>query len=107
MPVGQCRFRTATDEHRRKSAVLAVDSLAWDVTTVRPRRGKPTFVHGPFMEMREDVGSFLVTLISRQSNHRVRLSTTLRRSKVRFTRLALRSATDWTLEVRTLHNKLK
>jgi len=107
MPVGQCRFRTATDEHRPKSAVLAVDSLAWDVTTVRPSRGKPTFVHGPFMEMREDVGSFLVTLISRQSNHRVRLSTTLRRSKVRFTRLALRSATDLTLEVRTLHNKLK
>jgi len=66
----------SSEELRRKGAVLAVESLAWVVTTVRPRHGKLTVVNGPFIEMRDAVGSFLATLISRQSTHRVRMSTT-------------------------------
>ncbi len=48
------------EELRRTGAVRAVESLEWDVTSIRPRDGKPVVVDGPFVETRDVVGSFLV-----------------------------------------------
>lgn len=47
-------------ELKRTGAVLSVESLEWDVTTVCPRDGRPTVIDGPFVETRDVVGSFLV-----------------------------------------------
>ncbi len=44
----------------RTGAVRTVETLEWDVTTVRARGGKPTVIDGPFVETRDVVGSILV-----------------------------------------------
>jgi len=56
--VEQCKVHD--EELRRTGAVVSVESLEWDVTTVRARGGKPTVIDGPFVETRDVVGSFLV-----------------------------------------------
>ena len=58
---------------RRTGAVRSVESLDWDVTTVRARDGKPTVVDGPFVETRDVVGSFLV-IEARDLNDAIRIA---------------------------------
>ena len=40
---------------RRTGAVVSVESLEWDVTTVRPRDGQPTVVDGPFATLHASI----------------------------------------------------
>lgn len=56
--VEKCKDHDA--ELQRTGAVRMVESLEWDVTTVRPKDGKPTVIDGPFVETRDVVGSFMV-----------------------------------------------
>lgn len=60
-------------ELKRTNAVQTVASLEWDVTTVRPKNGKPTVVDGPFVETRDVVGSFLV-IEARDLNDAIRIA---------------------------------
>lgn len=69
--VEKCRPHDA--ELQRTGAVLTVESLEWDVTTVRPRDGKPTVVDGPFVETRDVVGSFMV-IEARDLNEAIRIA---------------------------------
>lgn len=48
------------EELRRTGAVLMVEPLEWDATSVRPRGNRPTVVDGPFVETRDVVGSFML-----------------------------------------------
>ncbi|MBK6689961.1 MAG: hypothetical protein IPG45_36180 [Deltaproteobacteria bacterium] len=58
---------------RRTGAVVSVESLEWDVTTVRPREGKPVVVDGPFVETRDVAGSFMV-IEARDLNEAIRIA---------------------------------
>ncbi len=60
-------------ELQRTGAVRTVESLEWDVTTVRARGGKPTVVDGPFVETRDVVGSFMV-IEARDLNEAIRIA---------------------------------
>jgi hypothetical protein len=61
------------EELNRTGAVCSVESLTWDVTTVRARGGKPTVVDGPFVETRDVVGSFMV-IEARDLNDAIRIA---------------------------------
>lgn len=67
------RCQVHDSELRQTGAVRTVESLEWDVTTVRPRDGKPTVVDGPFVETRDVVGSFLV-IEARDLNDAIRIA---------------------------------
>ena len=54
-------------------AVRTVETLEWDVTTVRARNGKPTVIDGPFVETRDVVASFLV-IEARDLNDAIRIA---------------------------------
>ena len=69
--VEKCQVHDA--ELQRTGAVRSVESLDWDVTTVRPCNGKPTVVDGPFVETRDVVGSFLV-IEARDLNDAIRIA---------------------------------
>lgn len=69
--VEKCKVYDA--ELQRTGAVRSVESLDWDVTTVRPRNGKPTVVDGPFVETRDVVGSFMV-IEARDLNDAIRIA---------------------------------
>lgn len=69
--IGKCKAHD--EELRRTGAVLSVEPLDWDVTTVRPRDGKPTVVDGPFVETRDVVGSYLV-IEARDLNDAIRIA---------------------------------
>lgn len=60
-------------ELQRTGAVRMVESLEWDVTTVRPKDGQPTVVDGPFVETRDVVGSFMV-IEARDLNDAIRIA---------------------------------
>ncbi len=60
-------------ELQRTGAVQTVESLEWDVTTVRPKDGVPTVVDGPFVETRDVVGSFMV-IEARDLNDAIRIA---------------------------------
>ncbi|MGC4064763.1 MAG: YciI family protein [Polyangiaceae bacterium] len=47
------KCKTYDAELNRTGAVRSVETLEWDVTTVRARDGKPTVIDGPFVETRE------------------------------------------------------
>jgi hypothetical protein len=67
------RCKVHDEELRRTGAVRSVESLEWDVTTVRARGGKPTVVDGPFVETRDVAGSFLV-IEARDLNDAIRIA---------------------------------
>jgi len=69
--VEKCQVHDA--ELQRTGAVRTVEPLEWDVTTVRPRNGKPTVVDGPFVETRDVVGSFMV-IEARDLNDAIRIA---------------------------------
>jgi hypothetical protein len=69
--VAKCQVHDA--ELKRTGAVLSVESLEWDVTTVCPRDGKPTVIDGPFVETRDIVGSFMV-IEARDLNEAIRIA---------------------------------
>jgi hypothetical protein len=69
--VEKCKEHDA--ELHRTGAVRSVESLEWDVTTVRPKDGKPTVVDGPFVETRDVVGSFMV-IEARDLNDAIRIA---------------------------------
>lgn len=69
--VEKCQVHDA--ELQRTGAVLNVESLEWDVTTVRARNGKPTVTDGPFVETRDVVGSFMV-IEARDLNEAIRIA---------------------------------
>ncbi|HEY5959252.1 MAG TPA: YciI family protein [Polyangiaceae bacterium] len=69
--VEKCQVYDA--ELQRTGAVRSVESLDWDVTTVRPQNGKPTVVDGPFVETRDVVGSFMV-IEARDLNDAIRIA---------------------------------
>lgn len=60
-------------ELRRTGAVRTVETLEWDVTTVRARGGKPTVTDGPFVETRDVVASFLL-IEARDLNDAIRIA---------------------------------
>lgn len=60
-------------ELQRTGAVRTVETLEWDVTTVRARDGKPTVIDGPFVETRDVVGSFMV-IEARDLNDAIRIA---------------------------------
>lgn len=67
------RCKAHDEELKRTGAVLSVESLEWDVTTVQPRGGKPTVTDGPFVETRDVVGSFMV-IEARDLNDAIRIA---------------------------------
>lgn len=67
----QCRDHDA--ELQRTGAVRTVETLEWDVTTVRARNGKPTVIDGPFVETRDVVASFLM-IEARDLNDAIRIA---------------------------------
>lgn len=69
--VERCKVHDA--ELQRTGAVKSVESLEWDVTTVRARDGKPTVTDGPFVETRDVVGSFMV-IEARDLNDAIRIA---------------------------------
>lgn len=69
--VEKCKEHDA--ELQRTGAVLSVESLEWDVTTVCPKDGKPTVIDGPFVETRDVVGSFMV-IEARDLNDAIRIA---------------------------------
>jgi hypothetical protein len=60
-------------ELHRTGAVQMVESLEWDVTTVRPKDGKPTVIDGPFVETRDVVGSIMI-IDARDLNDAIRIA---------------------------------
>ncbi|HUX50261.1 MAG TPA: YciI family protein [Spirochaetia bacterium] len=40
--------------------IIMHSSISWDVTTIRPVRGKPVVTDGPFVEIKEQMGSFFI-----------------------------------------------
>src|SRR5690606_24240390 len=54
------RCKKYDEELRGTGAVRMVESLEWDVTTIRPQNGKPTVMDGPFVETRDVVGSVMI-----------------------------------------------
>lgn len=60
-------------ELHRSGAVRMVETLEWDVTTVRARGGKPTVTDGPFVETRDVVASLLV-IEARDLNDAIRIA---------------------------------
>lgn len=67
------RCKRHDEELHRTGAVTMVESLEWDVTTVRPKDGKPTVVDGPFVETRDVVGSFMI-IEARDLNDAIRIA---------------------------------
>lgn len=67
------RCNVHDEELRRTGAVRSVEPLEWDVTTVRPRGGKPTVVDGPFVETRDVVGSYMI-IEARDLNDAIRIA---------------------------------
>jgi hypothetical protein len=67
------RCKAHDQELQRTGAVVSVESLDWDVTTVQPREGKPTVTDGPFVETRDVVGSFMV-IEARDLNDAIRIA---------------------------------
>lgn len=60
-------------ELHRTGAVTSVETLEWDVTTVRARDGKPTVTDGPFVETRDVVASFMI-IEARDLNDAIRIA---------------------------------
>ena len=48
------------EELNKYEGIIAHEAVSWDVTTLRPVKGKPTVTDGPFVETREKIGSFFV-----------------------------------------------
>ena len=67
----QCKAHDA--ELHRTGAVVRVETLEWDVTTVRARNGKPVVTDGPFVETRDVVASVLV-IEARDLNEAIRIA---------------------------------
>lgn len=67
------RCKKYDQELQRTGAVRMVESLEWDVTTVRPQNGKPTVMDGPFVETRDVVGSVMI-LEARDLNEAIRIA---------------------------------
>lgn len=67
------RCKVHDEELQRTGAVKSVESLEWDVTTVRAVEGKPTVIDGPFVETRDVVGSFMV-IEARDLNDAIRIA---------------------------------
>jgi hypothetical protein len=67
----QCKVHDA--ELHRTGAVRSVETLEWDVTTVRARNGKPVVTDGPFVETRDVVASFLL-IEARDLNDAIRIA---------------------------------
>lgn len=54
------RCRVHDEELRQTGRLLSVESLEWDIATLRPRGGKTIVTDGPFAEVKEQVGSVLI-----------------------------------------------
>ena len=48
------------EELNKSKGMIIHEALSWDVTTVRPAKGKPVVTDGPFVETKEQIGSFFV-----------------------------------------------
>lgn len=53
-------LRAHDEELRRTGQVVMTESLEWDVTTIRPRNGKPVVSDGPFVETKEKIGGLFI-----------------------------------------------
>jgi hypothetical protein len=69
--VEKCKVHDA--ELRASGHYVSGQSLEWDVTTIRPRGGKPVVTDGPFVETRERVGG-LVIIEARDLNEAIRVA---------------------------------
>jgi len=48
------------EELNRYAGIVMHSSVSWDVVTIRPVNGKPVVTDGPFVEIKEQMGSFFV-----------------------------------------------
>lgn len=69
--LGKCKEHDA--ELRATGKLVEGKSLEWDVTTIRPRNGKPVVTDGPFIEAKEKVGG-LVIIEARDLNEAIRIA---------------------------------
>ena len=67
------RCKQHDEELHRSGHFVSGHSLEWDVTTIRPRNGKPVVTDGPFVETREKVGG-LVIIEARDLNEAIRIA---------------------------------
>jgi hypothetical protein len=70
--IGQ-KCRPFDDELNRVDGMILHEGLGWDVTTLRPRAGKPSITDGPFVEAKEQVGGFFV-IEARDLNEAIRVA---------------------------------
>ena len=69
--VAKCKLHD--EELHRSGKFVSSNSLEWDVTTIRPRNGKPVVSDGPFVETRETVGG-LVVIEARDLNEAITIA---------------------------------
>lgn len=69
--VARCKEHDA--ELQRSGHFAGAHSLEWDVTSIRPRDGRPVVTDGPFAETRETVGG-LFFIEARDLNEAIRIA---------------------------------
>jgi hypothetical protein len=67
------QLRACDEELQRTGQVVMVESLEWDVTTLRPKNGKPVVSDGPFVETKETVGGLFI-IEARDLNDAIRVA---------------------------------
>jgi hypothetical protein len=48
------------EELNKFKGMVIHEAISWDVTTLRPSKGKVTVIDGPYAETKEQIGSFFV-----------------------------------------------
>ena len=61
------------DDLNRTGGLLFHEGLSWDVTTMRPRKGKMSVTDSPFVEVKEQVGGFFI-IEARDLNDAIRIA---------------------------------
>ncbi len=90
--VGRCG--PLDEELKKTGQVVLQESLEWDVTTIRPRNGKPVTTDGPFVETKEQVGGLFI-IEARDLNDAIRVASMHPAAR-------LGEHVGWAIEVRPL-----
>jgi len=61
------------EELNKFKGIIIHEALSWDVTTLRPSKGEALVTDGPFVEAREQIGSFFV-IETRDLNEAIRVA---------------------------------
>ena len=67
------RCRQHDEELKKTGQVVLTESLEWDVTTIRPKNGKPVVTDGPFVETKETAGGLFI-IEARDLNEAIRIA---------------------------------